>query len=98
MVGDRQLRIPREHNSNRQLWARLRAAAKRVGVGSVFPPATAPAVSDDHLPFVRAGITAIDLIDFDFACWHLPCDTLSAVSARSLDAVGEATLELLHAL
>jgi Zn-dependent M28 family amino/carboxypeptidase len=98
MVGDKQLRIPREQNSNRQLWARLRAAAKRVGVGSVFPPATTPAISDDHEPFVLKGIPAIDLIDFDFACWHRPCDTMSAVSARSLDAVGEATLELLRAL
>ena len=98
MVGDTQLRIPREQNSNRQLWARLRAAAKRVGVGSVFPPATFPAVSDDHVPFIRNGIPAIDLIDFDFACWHRSCDRLSAVSARSLDAVGEATLELLRSL
>jgi glutaminyl-peptide cyclotransferase len=98
LVGDKSLRIPRELNSNPQLWARLRAAAFRVGVGSVFPPNTFPAVSDDHEPFLRKGVPAIDLIDFDFACWHLRCDNLSAVSARSLDAVGEATLELLRAL
>ena len=98
MVGDRQLRIPREGNSNRQLWLRLRAAAKRVGVGSVFPPGTTGAVADDHLPFIREGIPAIDLIDFDFACWHRRCDNLTAVSVRSLDAVGETTLELLRTL
>jgi glutaminyl-peptide cyclotransferase len=98
MVGDRDLRIPRERNSNRQYWARLRAAAQRVGVGSVFPPATVPAVIDDHVPFVRKGIIAVDLIDFEFACWHLRCDNLSKVSARSLDAVGEATFELLRTL
>ena len=98
LVGDKNLRIPREQNSNPRLWALLRAAALRVGVGSVFPPATFPAVSDDHEPFLRKGIPGIDLIDFEFACWHLRCDNLSAVSVRSLDAVGEATLELLRAL
>lgn len=96
LVGDKDLRIPREQNSNRQLWARLRAAAKRVGVGVVFPPATFPAVGDDHMPFVTKGIPAIDVIDFTFPCWHRRCDNLSAVSTRSLDAVGEATLELLR--
>ena len=30
-------------------------------------------------------IPAIDLIDFDFPCWHKRCDDLSAVSAESLD-------------
>lgn len=98
MVGDRALRIPREQNSDARLWSRLRAAAKRVGVGSVFPRRTSGAVADDHVPFARKGVTAIDVIDFDFACWHRTCDQLSAVSPRSLDAVGETTLELLRAL
>jgi Zn-dependent M28 family amino/carboxypeptidase len=98
LVGDRQLRIPRESNSDARLWARLRAAARRVGVASVFPATTVGAVADDHLPFIRQGIPAIDLIDFEFPCWHRPCDRLSAISARNLDAVGEATLELLRGL
>jgi hypothetical protein len=55
-------------------------------------------VLDDHIPFLRAGVPSIDLIDFDFACWHRPCDNLSAVSARSVDATGETVLELLRSL
>ncbi|MBA2255703.1 MAG: hypothetical protein H0W05_00675, partial [Thermoleophilaceae bacterium] len=43
-----------------------------------------------------AGIPAIDLIDFDFDCFHEPCDDLSAVSPESLDAAGESVLELLR--
>ncbi len=39
---------------------------------------------------------AIDLIDFDFPCWHKRCDDMSAVSAKSLDRSGEAVLELLR--
>jgi glutaminyl-peptide cyclotransferase len=97
-VGDRNLRLPREANSNRRIWARLRSAASRVGVGRVFPPGAGPSVTDDHIPFQQAGVPAIDLIDFDFPCWHRPCDDLRIVSARSLDAVGETMVEFLRSL
>jgi hypothetical protein len=97
-VGDRKLRIPRESNSNIELWSRLRAAARRVGAGRVFPDDTFGAVSDDHIPFIRQGVPSIDLIDFDFPCWHRTCDDLDVVSERSLDAVGETVLELVRGL
>lgn len=97
-VGDRRLRIPREANSRPGLWRRLRAAAKRVGAGEVFPPETSGAVLDDHIPFLRVGVPAIDLIDFGFPCFHRRCDDLSAVSERSVDAVGETVYELLRTL
>jgi glutaminyl-peptide cyclotransferase len=96
MVGDRSLAIPRERTSNRRLWVRLRAAARRQGKLAAFPPRVGSAVVDDHTPFLRAGVPAVDVIDFEFPCWHRPCDDLSAVSARSLDAVGETVLELLR--
>jgi hypothetical protein len=94
-VGEKGLVLPREESSDERLWADLRAAAGRVGYAEVFPKTTQPPVIDDHTPFLEAGIPAIDLIDFDFACFHEPCDDLSAVSARSLDAAGESVLELL---
>lgn len=97
-VAEKDLSIPREALSNAALWAKLRAAAKRVGVGAVFPDATFGGVLDDHYPFLQAGVPAIDLIDFTFPCWHKLCDDLGAVSIRSVDAVGEAVLELLRAL
>ena len=95
-VGNLNLRIPREANSDERLWARLRAAAQRVGTAAVFPADNFGPISDDHIPFQRAGVPAIDLIDFvDFRCWHQKCDDLSQVSERSLDATGETVLELL---
>jgi len=97
-VGERNLRIPREQGSDVALWRKLRAAARRAGVASVFPDAESGGISDDHVPFLREGVPSIDLIDFDFACFHRPCDDLSVISTRSLDAVGETVHELLATL
>jgi hypothetical protein len=97
-VGDKNLAIRREQYSNVALWRRLRAAAGRVGVLGTFPSSRQGAVIDDHIPFIRQGVPSIDLIDFDFPCWHRRCDDMSAVSQRSVDAVGETVYELLLGL
>jgi glutaminyl-peptide cyclotransferase len=97
-VGDRELSIPREDNSDPRLWVRLRRAARRVGAGRVFPDSSAGAVIDDHIPFIRRGVRSIDLIDFSFPCFHRRCDNVSAVSQRSVDLVGEAVYELVREL
>jgi glutaminyl-peptide cyclotransferase len=95
-VGNRDISLRREASSDKRLWKRLRAAAKRVGVERAFPDKSQGTIYDDHTPFVNEGVPAIDLIDFDYACFHKTCDDLAHVSARSLDAVGEAVLELVR--
>jgi Zn-dependent M28 family amino/carboxypeptidase len=98
-VGNRGLRIPREDYSDKRLWRQLRGAARAVGVGKVFPAEDlGGGIQDDHLPFIEQGVPSIDLIDFDFPCWHRTCDDLSKVSVRSLDASGETVYELLRRL
>jgi glutaminyl-peptide cyclotransferase len=97
-VGDRDLRIPREGSSDPALWRRLRAAAGAVGAGRQFPAATQGTILDDHIPFIEEGVPSIDLIDFDFPCWHRRCDDLSSVSERSLDASGEAVRRFIASL
>jgi glutaminyl-peptide cyclotransferase len=89
------MRIPREDSSNIGLWDRLRAAARKVGAQSAFPDDTVGAVLDDHTPFLRRGVPAIDLIDFTFDCFHKTCDDMSAVSARALDLSGETVVQML---
>ena len=97
-IAQKDLSIPRDASSDERLWARLRAAAKRVGTLDVFPDETQGTILDDHTPFLRAGVPAIDLIDFAFPCWHKTCDDLSAVSKTSLDKSGETVLEMLRRL
>ena len=95
-VAEKNTRIPREAYSDAALWGRLRAAARRVRAQSVFPDRTSEGILDDHIPFIERGVPSIDLIDFDFDCWHRTCDDLDVVSKRSLDLVGESVLELLR--
>ena len=97
-VGEKGLRVPREGSSSPELWRKLRAAARRVGVAPVFPTEVQGSILDDHVPFLQEGVPAIDLIDFDFSCFHKSCDDLSKISPRSLDAVGETVIQLLRAL
>jgi glutaminyl-peptide cyclotransferase len=88
------MRIPREASSHIGLWKRLRTAARKVGAQSAFPDESWGPILDDHTPFLRRGVPAIDLIDFTFDCFHKPCDDMSAVSARALDLTGETVVQL----
>jgi glutaminyl-peptide cyclotransferase len=90
------LRLTRDATSDIPLWARLRRAASRAGTAALFPPAGQGAVTDDHTPFLRAGLPAIDLIDFDYACWQKLCDDLGQVSRTNLQKVGATVLELVR--
>ncbi len=94
-VGNAGLRLPREATSDQRLWSRVRAAARRVGVGSVFPPDSQVVITDDHTPFLRQGVPAVDMIDWSYP-GHSLSDGLDKLSARSLDAVGETVVELLR--
>ena len=97
-IAQKDLVLRRDASADKKLWRRLRAAARRVGTIRHFPPGPQGEILDDHTPFLRAGVPAIDLIDFDFPCWHKTCDDLSAVSPRSLDRSGETVVELLRTL
>jgi hypothetical protein len=92
-VGNKGLRLPREGSSNLALWARLRAAARAVGAARFFPPSPGETIIDDHTPFLRAGVPAIDLIDWTYP-GHDLSDRIDRLSRESIDAVGETVVEL----
>jgi len=94
MIGDRDLGIRREASSTPWLTDLVWDSARRLGHGIHFLP-DAMSVEDDHAPFLRAGVPAALLIDFDFPAWHTAGDTLDKVSARSLQVVGDVLLDAL---
>jgi Zn-dependent M28 family amino/carboxypeptidase len=87
MIGDRDLRISREQSSTRWLTDTIWATAKRLNRREFIDNETP--IEDDHIPFLQAGVQAVDIIDLDYPAWHTAGDTLDKVSAQSLQTVGD---------
>jgi Zn-dependent M28 family amino/carboxypeptidase len=94
MIGDRNLNIRRDSNSTRWLTDIVWASAGKLGYRASFP-AEETTIDDDHMPFVRAGVPSVDIIDLDYPAWHTAQDDLDHVSARSLQVVGDVVLDAL---
>ena len=94
MVADRDLRLKRDLNSTPWLTDIVWAAAKGRKLDTYFVPETTQ-IEDDHIPFMQAGVPSVDVIDLEFGAWHTPADTLEAVSARSLQIVGDVVVAAL---
>lgn len=71
------------------VWSEARA----LGVRS-FRSDVRYTVFDDHIPFLDAGIPAIDVIDFDYPEWHTTHDTPERCSAETLEGVGRVLVSL----
>ena len=101
MIGDADLDVLRDTNSTPWLADLFYAAAERGGVQSHFF-ATEGGVEDDHMPFVKRGVPSLDVIDLNYGYnnvfHHTPQDTLDKVSPRSLEIVGNTTLEAIRML
>ena len=91
MIGDRELTIRRDSNSTPWLVDIIWSAAARLGHSGTFSNQLTT-IEDDHIPFLRAGVAAADLIDLDNPTWHTAQDDLEHVSARSLQTVGDVVL------
>jgi len=89
MIGDEDLNIYKERNSNQELTDEIWEVARGLGHEDKFIPEYKHSMLDDHTPFLEAGIPAIDIIDFDYPYWHTVQDTPDKVSAESLQTVGE---------
>jgi glutaminyl-peptide cyclotransferase len=104
MVGDASLNVTLPANNTGTLTERLFQAARDAGYRDYFGLAKSETL-DDHVPFLNAGIPAIDIIDFEYGSapgrndyWHTDKDTLDKVAPRSLTIVGQAALRLISLL
>ena len=88
MIGDRDLSIKRDSNSTPWLVDIIWGTAARLGQSSTFSNQLTT-IEDDHIPFLRAGVAAVDLIDLENPTWHTAQDDLEHVSAQSLQTVGD---------
>ena len=95
MVGDADLNIFMESNSNRMYTEEIWRAAADLEYDNYFIPEIKYNIIDDHIPFIRKGIPAVDIIDFDYPYWHTTEDTLDKVSAESMTIVGNTLISWL---
>lgn len=95
MVGDKDLKLTADTLSDRKLLDLFTKAARDIGLGR-HVGGKSMEVRDDHVPFLMAGVRAVDLIDFEFgpdnSYWHTEKDTVEQCSKESLDAIGRITL------
>jgi glutaminyl-peptide cyclotransferase len=101
MIGDKNLGILQESNSSAPLRRLIWQVAKEIGYGKYFLDDGYP-IEDDHMPFIRRGVNAVNLIDFDYGpdhrWWHSDEDTIDKLSPHSFEVVGNVLLEVLRRL
>jgi glutaminyl-peptide cyclotransferase len=101
MIGDRDLRLLMDMNSSSQLREMFWSSARELGYGRILGN-TPSAIEDDHIPFGKAGIPVLDVIDFDYgpnnSYWHTERDTVDKLSAASFQMIGETLLRVLTKL
>lgn len=96
MIGDSYLQIKKDRGAPAWLVEAVWSSARELGYTLYFTKGKI-SVEDDHIPFRRAGIPAIDIIDFTYGRtysdhrrnWHTPNDTIDKVSPDSLKTVGD---------
>jgi len=101
MIGDKDLDILNDLNSSAPLRQLVWRVADQLGYGQHFLRQQS-AIEDDHIPFLKRGVNALDLIDFNYGpnnlFWHTDKDTVDKLSAESFQIVGNVLLETLNEL
>ncbi len=99
LVADKDLQLYQEGNSlvgAPEVVELVWSTAKDLGYGGYFISSPRHTLIDDHLELQKAGIRAIDVVDFDYPAWHTTEDTIDKVSPGSLQVVGDVALALVR--
>jgi Peptidase family M28 len=99
LVADRDLQIFEEGNSligAPEVVQLVWDTARDLGYAGTFVATPKHTLIDDHLELQKAGIRAIDVVDFDYPSWHTKDDTIDKVSAASLQIVGDVAVALVR--
>lgn len=101
MIGDKDLALENEGYSTTWLRELVREAARDLGLDRIIR-SDEKMILDDHVPFIEAGVPAVDLIDLDYGFsnlyWHSRHDTLDKIAPESLEGVGKIVLRLIAKL
>ena len=92
MIGDKDLNIYMERNSDPELASEIWNIADALGYSDFFIPQYKYRILDDHIPFREVGVKVVDIIDLDYQYWHTVEDTPDKVDPKSLEIVGNTLL------
>src|SRR5260370_4950337 len=98
IVGTGTPHFKREADSTKWLTDLVWGVAKKLGYGSIFLDESM-AVSDDHDPFLKRNVPAVDVIDLQnypgggIYYLHTPEDTLDKIRPKSPGLTGPALLQ-----
>ncbi|MCD6352159.1 MAG: M28 family peptidase, partial [Armatimonadetes bacterium] len=96
--GDPAFDLRLEENSldaNARLVNTVWSTAEELGHGA-FVRQTCGAITDDHVPLIKAGIAMIDIIEVFPVVWHTLDDTPEHCSAGSLQQVGDTLMHVIY--
>ena len=99
LVADKDLQIYQEGNSlvgAPEVVQLVWDTAKDLKYNGYFIASPRHTLIDDHLELQKAGIRAIDVVDFDYPAWHTQYDTIDKVSGASLQIVGDVAMALIR--
>jgi Zn-dependent M28 family amino/carboxypeptidase len=101
MIGDKELDIMNDGNSNAGLVQLMLAVADKLGDGKYFLRER-QGIDDDHIPFAQSGVNVLDIIDFNYgpnnAYWHTAQDTDDKLSEHSFQVVGDVVVGMVREL
>jgi len=93
MMGYKNLELGRDTSSTRWLQDIIWQTGRELGHSKIFVDREEGIGGDDHEPFLRAGVDAVDIIQLTtYPYWHKADDTIDKVSAQSMKIVGETVL------
>ena len=99
MIGDKNIRLLWDTSSAASLRRMVWDIADSLGYRQYFPREGGP-IEDDHLPFLEAGVRALDLINFSSQStfWHTAQDTMNKLDAHAFEVVGNVVVRSVGAL
>ena len=93
LMGYKNLELGRDSLSTRWLQDIIWQTGRELGHTKIFVDRDEGVGGDDHEPFLRAGVPAVDLIQLGgYPHWHKADDTIDKVSAQSMKIVGDTVL------
>lgn len=96
MMGYKNLELGRDTLSTRWLQDIIWQTGRELGHGKIFVDRPEGVGGDDHEPFLRAGVDAVDIIQLNgYHYWHKADDTLDKISAQSMKIVGDTVINSL---